>query len=133
MIDVSHLRAVAKATGSGEWEMYDPNEGTWPPRPLWSVANDAYHHPPGEADAPWPAFNTYLETGLKEDAVHIATFDPPTVLELLERLEAAEAMRCVSEHDCGDVDVICVYVPAEDYDRFREQNGATRAPGRDAV
>ena len=133
MIDVSHLRAVAKAAGSGAWELYDPNEGTWPPRPLWSVANDAYHHPPSEADAPWPAFNAYLETGLKEDAVHIATFDPPTVLELLERLEAAEAMRCVSEHDCDDVDVICVYVPATDYDRFREQHEGTRAPGRDAA
>ena len=65
--------------------------------------------------------------------MHIATFDPPTVLELLERLEAAEAMRCVSEHDCDDVDVICVYVPAKDYDRFREQHEGTRAPGRDAA
>lgn len=132
MIDVNHLRAVAEAAGSGSWEMYDPNEGTWPPRPLWSVANDAYHHPPVEADEPWPAFNAYLETGLKEDAVHIATFDPPTVLQLLGRLEAAESMRCVSDHDCDDADALCVFVPARDYERFREQS-ATRAAGGNAA
>ena len=133
MIDVSQLRAVAEAAGSGSWKMYDPNEGTWPPRPLWSVANDAYHHPPIEAHAPWPAFNAYLDTGLKEDAVHMATFDPPTVLQLLDRLQAAEAMRCVSDHDCDDVDAICVYVPEKDYERFREQRAATGAAGRDAA
>ena len=132
MIDVNHLRAVAEAAGSGSWEMYDPNEGTWPPRPLWSVANDAYHHPPVEADEPWPAFNAYLETGLKEDAVHIATFDPPTVLQLLDRLEAAESMRCVSEHDADDADAHRVCGPARDNEPFREQS-ATRAAGWNAA
>jgi Ead/Ea22-like protein len=132
MIDVNHLRAVAEAAGSGSWEMYDPNEGTWPPRPLWSVANDAYHHPPVEADEPWPAFNAYLETGLKEDAVHIATFDPPTVLQLLDRLEAAESMRCLSEHDADDADAHRACGPARDNEPFREQS-ATRAAGRNAA
>lgn len=132
MIDVNHLRAVAEAAGSGSWEMYDPNEGTWPPRPLWSVANDAYHHPPVAADDPWPAFNAYLETGLKEDAVHIATFDPPTVLQLLDRLEAAESMRCVSEHDADDADAHRACGPARDNEPFREQS-ATRAAGWNAA
>ena len=63
----------------------------------------------------------------------MATFDPPTVLQLLDRLEAAEAMRCVSDHDCDDVDALCVYVPEKDYERFREQRAATRGSGRDAA
>jgi phage terminase large subunit-like protein len=52
---------------------------------------------------PWTAFTGYVWSGEQDetdtiaegvtdtDATHIATFDPPTVLALLNRLQAAEA------------------------------------------
>ena len=53
----------------GPWETYNANEGT-DYFPAWEVANDAYHNPPADEDAPWIA--VHLTTGVKADAELIA-------------------------------------------------------------
>lgn len=53
----------------GPWEVYDPNEGGFPPHPLWCVANDEFHNPTGEDE---PCLNVVVECGTKEDALLIA-------------------------------------------------------------
>lgn len=47
-IDLDALQALAEQATPGPWGAYDANEGEYPPRPLWSVANDAFHNPTGE-------------------------------------------------------------------------------------
>lgn len=57
------------AATPGPWEAYNANEGT-DYLPAWEVANDAFHNPPADENAPWIA--VHLETGIREDAEFIA-------------------------------------------------------------
>lgn len=72
-LDLARLRKVAEAATPGPWEVYDRGIG-------YEVH-----------DANGCELNGGMrETFTEADANHIATFDPPTVLALLSRLEAAE-------------------------------------------
>lgn len=79
-LDVDHLRRIATAATPGPWEWR--NEELMVPDP-----DDAW------PDFPW----TFVVTTCNgrpsvsgPDAAHIAAFDPPTVLELVDRLEEAQ-------------------------------------------
>lgn len=86
---LDEIEALAKRATPGPWAAYDSNEGTWPPRPGWSVANDAFHNPPADdEDAPWIAVD--LHVGQQADAEFIAAADPSTVLALIARTRAVE-------------------------------------------
>lgn len=71
------LRKIAEAPDvtAGPWFAFDRGIG-------YEV-----HHASG-----YELNNGHRETFTKPDATHIATFDPPTVLALLSRLEQAEAI-----------------------------------------
>lgn len=73
-LDLTALRDIANAATEGEWwtRQFEPNV-------IDIFAGDGAGGNPGVAEAWHP-----------EDARHIAAFDPPTVLALLDRLEAAE-------------------------------------------
>jgi len=80
--DLAELRRIAEAvpewniTGNTIWVTdHDPSDPT---------GQTPMQQPVGGAEGPW------LE--------HIATFDPPTVLDLLDRLEAAEAALRLAEN-----------------------------------
>lgn len=76
MKDLTDLRKIAENATPGPWEVDGPaNAG--PDDTLVLHNND------GGAIA-------YVQP-LWDDATHIATFDPPTVLALIDRLEQAEA------------------------------------------
>lgn len=81
-LDLGRLREVAEGATPGSWEM--TREGQSHPRD--SVADVA-------DERGVPVFADccgYTGSALTQDAEHIATFDPPTVLALIERLERAE-------------------------------------------
>jgi hypothetical protein len=65
--DLAALRAVAEAATEGPWE----------------AGKKADVHASGDH---------ITSTWYQPDATHIATFDPPTVLRLLDRLELAERL-----------------------------------------
>ncbi|WIV32204.1 hypothetical protein QN084_06225 [Paenarthrobacter sp. R1] len=75
------------AATPGPWETYDANEGEWPPRPMWCVANDAFHNPTADEDEPWLAVE--IHTGCKEDADFIAA-SPTDTARLLAAVKAVE-------------------------------------------
>lgn len=87
-IDVKRLREVAEAATPGPWSDDRTEGNVWAPGNRERVAQTFARHY-------W------------QDTEHIATFDPPTVLALLDRLEAAEALarqwseRCDCEDDDG--------------------------------
>src|SRR4051812_14193337 len=85
---LAEARRLADAATEGPWEAYDSNEGMWPPRPGWSVANEAFHNPPADEDAQWLAVDVHV--GSKADADLIAA--SRTLLpELADRLAALTA------------------------------------------
>lgn len=93
-LDTGKLRAVAEAATPGKWDLVD------------GAVLDQDDHEVCIAFA-------------DDDVTHIATFDPPTVLRLLARLEAAEAgwlkaRRVSSVHSC-DIPG-CVSCANPDYD-----------------
>lgn len=77
MKDLTNLRKIAEASTPGPWVYGDNRDG------LGNKLHPAKF--PGKYN-PISDFE-YTED---EDAEHIATFDPPTVLALLARLEQAE-------------------------------------------
>lgn len=85
---LTQIKARAEEATEGPWEVYDANEGMFPPRPLWSVDNEANrsHEDYGDEDY-WPAIDLHLETGAKEDAEFIAAARD-NVPRLVEALEA---------------------------------------------
>ena len=87
-LDLTKLREIAEAATPGPWGVYDANEGMSPPRPYWSVANNEFHNPTN-LDA--LAIDISVDYGDKADADHIATFDPPTVLALIDEVERLRA------------------------------------------
>lgn len=72
-IDLTELRNIANAATPGEWwtRQFEPNVSD-------IFASDGSGDNPGVAEVWHP-----------EDAAHIVAFDPPTVLALLDRVEAA--------------------------------------------
>lgn len=48
----ARMRELAERATEGPWEKCDFNAGAHPPRPLWGVANDAFHNPPADEDEP---------------------------------------------------------------------------------
>lgn len=81
---IQRLREVAEAATEGPWEhRFDEYGDDWrlggsEGRLIHTVGPREYSH-------------VALDSEYGPDAEHIATFDPPTVLELLDRLERAEA------------------------------------------
>lgn len=83
---MTRLDAIAQrlaAATPGEWEVYDPNEGSVHGA-LWSVANDAYHNPSSDE-----AFGAYVECGGRADADLIA-HAPADLAALLAVARAAQ-------------------------------------------
>lgn len=72
-LDLTQLREVAGQSTPGPWAVYDRGIG-------YEVHNANGYELNGGM----------RETFTEADATHIATFDPPTVLALLSRLEQAE-------------------------------------------
>ena len=66
---MTDVQEPKRAWTPGPWAAYNGNEGT-DYFPSWEVANDAYHNPPADDDAPWIA--VHLTTGVKADAYLIA-------------------------------------------------------------
>lgn len=81
---IQRLREVAEAATEGPWEhRFDEYGDDWrlggsEGRLIHTVGPREYSH-------------VALDSEYGPEAEHIATFDPPTVLELLDRLERAEA------------------------------------------
>lgn len=82
-LDLPALRDIANAATEGEWVEYNPCEGgshiTIAHKVAWRSVESATPFADDEVIPHWA------------DARHIAAFDPPTVLALLDRVEAAEA------------------------------------------
>lgn len=70
-LDLDHLRRVAEAATPGPWEQERDGHIVCEATVRGDLVAEASH---------WTT-----------DAAHIAAFDPPTVLALIDRLEAAEA------------------------------------------
>lgn len=96
MKDLTNLRKIAEAATQGNWIPFEPGEepGYWwvwleEKLPWYGGIAQVSESDPGSicqtmiTDSRDPAQD-------KADAVHIATFDPPTVLALIARLEQAE-------------------------------------------
>ena len=84
---LDQIKARAEMASDGPWEVYDANEGMFPPRPLWSVDNEANrNYEDYDEDEIWPAIDLHLDTGLKTDAEFIAAArdDVPRLVEALE-------------------------------------------------
>ena len=96
MPDLDAIRARCEAATPGPWTAYNANEGT-EYQPAWEVANDAFHNPPADEDAPWIA--VHLETGIKDDAEFIAHAreDVPALLAALAS-SRAEVERLTREN-----------------------------------
>lgn len=88
MPDLAHLREVAEAATPGRW---------------WSAPNDDgifAHVPDGRPNGEGIAQAVYYgKRSSPENARHIATFDPPTVLKMIAALETMEAL--VSSAELG--------------------------------
>lgn len=81
---IQRLREVAEAATEGPWEhRFDEYGDDW----LLGGSEGRLIHTVG----PREYSHVALDSEYGPDAEHIATFDPPTVLELLDRLERAEA------------------------------------------
>lgn len=98
---IQRLREVAEAATEGPWG-WDTWQWQEPESPIACVTSQAYdlaqlggwNIGPTFADdesVDESAWRAERYEAAKADAQHIATFDPPTVLELLDRLERAEA------------------------------------------
>lgn len=95
-LNLSHLRAIAEAATQGEWRHFHDtlNQTHWIRVPDRVVTFDDDHP---SKDEPWATWTiNYPGEGAPRDAIHIATFDPPTILKLIDRLVAAE-------HEIGDL------------------------------
>ena len=82
-LDLAHLRAVAEAATQGEWTHFSLN------------GINAVEIRKGAPIVGWQGFDDSDRRPAKHEAnaLHIATFDPPTVFALLARLETAERER----------------------------------------
>lgn len=98
MKDLTDLRKIAEQATDGPWIAHEAGDepGNWW---VWQELKLPYYGGVAEVVGRDPGNICYPEIsggygdGERErlDATHIATFDPPTVLELLDRAERAEA------------------------------------------
>ncbi|WP_181578172.1 ead/Ea22-like family protein [Arthrobacter sp. AQ5-05] len=96
--DLTALRKTAEAATPGPWEMWNPAVGgshiSIAGKLAWRSIESASSFADDEKIPHWA------------DARHIAAFDPPTVLALLDRVEAAEkavaAVRELHAHEHYD-------------------------------
>lgn len=87
-LDLDALRAVAEAATSGPWR--------------WSVTGTELRAPsPHNGIALVNAFSTGAGG---PDATHIAAFDPPTVLALIERAEKVECDQAAFDHNVARIE-----------------------------
>lgn len=111
-LDPKELRKVAEAATPGPWEAKQT-----PIHTPSGEGGDYYVACPSGIDVASMVGSSYEQE--EPDALHIATFDPPTVLALIERVQAAEAklerVREVCESsafDCstrewGNLEAVC--------------------------
>lgn len=82
MDDLTNLRKIAEEATQGSWEHWNPSVGeshiAIANKVAWRSLRSATQFADDEKIPHWA------------DATHIATFDPPTVLALIDRLEQAE-------------------------------------------
>lgn len=115
-LDLSALRGIAEAATPGEWVLDmlgedEPQIGCWAQRFIGTAEpNDAGVH----------VIVARAEDGFGPNATHIAAFDPPTVVALLSRLEAAERVIALAKDHAIDL-LECI-----DYDTDYE-DGAVSA------
>ena len=92
MSELGRLREVAEAATPGPWYWEPPSGEDWPQSDeslLTRHRGEGDDYDPDVLSAwGYDASGTHASD---EDRTHISTFDPPTVLALLDRLEAAEA------------------------------------------
>ena len=101
-LNLNELRKVAEAATPGPWEVQHREGLDW----LSSSPhiNSGDHEPgstvrrAGAGDSAWGS--TWPHRNARADATHIATFDPPTVLALLDRVAELEAV-------VGRVEALC--------------------------
>lgn len=83
MKDLANLRKIAEAATPGEWVHWNPSVGeshiAIANKVAWRSLKSSTKFADDEKIPHWA------------DATHIATFDPPAVLALIDRLEQAEA------------------------------------------
>ena len=91
-----------RAWTPGPWQAYDANEGT-EYFPGWEVANDEYHNPSPDEDAPWIA--VHLTTGVEADARLIAL--APEMAEAILGFTTHRLCRCECEEDDERGVVVC--------------------------
>ena len=91
MIEINELRRLAQAATPGPWIAAGPSFGESLPKYLNEVAVDRE----GDEDDGYSICNTPigLDEELSADMAFIAAANPATVIELLDRLEAAEKGR----------------------------------------
>lgn len=84
---IEQIRERAAAATPGPWGEFDGNEGIRERGPMWMVANDEFHNPGPDPDAPWLAVEIHV--GVKEDAEFIAhaRTDLPFLLAEYDRLQ----------------------------------------------
>lgn len=89
-MSVDSVRKRLEAAAPGPWEAYDANGGEQ--RPMWCVANDAFHNPSADDNEPWIAVE--IRTGYRADAELIA--HAPT--DLAAALKVIEAVNTFIDH-----------------------------------
>lgn len=115
-LDLEALKRVAEAATPGPWEVSDADVRTSAfvrARGFGHVCNAPvpYHD--------WHEPEANRESQARKNIAHIATFDPPTVLALIARCEAAEkANRTRTDYDlrcqeCGRAHILDTSLPSE--------------------
>jgi hypothetical protein len=115
------LRAVAEAATPGPWRWEEPSKESWPQSDE-SLVSDGKTWESGGREYPETVLSGwgYDASGTEadaEDRAHIAAFDPPTVLALLDALDAAERKLAAveaafdpGELDCGRIGLPCTQI-----------------------
>lgn len=93
-LDLEQIKAAARAATPGPWHWVNP-ENDQPRRPgEWRASLRTIEKFPTQSVGPLPEFiveaDEICDKNMEANAAFIETMDPTTVLELVERLEAAE-------------------------------------------
>ena len=88
--NLDQLRQVAERATPGPWAPWLDQDGAEHMNGMLMVGNEAAVIPAGETWVEGVDVNPIACVYTPEDRAHIATFDPPTVLALIDRVEAAE-------------------------------------------
>lgn len=113
-LDLKVLRKVAEAATPGPWVPVPAKRDSGGYEPFYAVKVEGRLLPITYARQDWEGFGN---GSTKFNATHIATFDPPTVLALLSRLEQAESAVSRVEKLLADSEEIEAMMP-DQYDRI---------------